>query len=509
MHYGSLVKTASAFSEAEEIMSNIYNENPSHWPNGLTSKHFDGGLYLVRKSASHVPVGFVGWQEREEGMDKVGYYSIGILPEHRRRGFAKEAITKILSEKAAGVDVVKALISHTNKPSIELAKNIDGVETQITKAAAKKEKEKLSTRSKDLRSKLLALVERYSKPRPWYHFGFGSDRVPGRDIVGQEMDEDYFKRRGKPTSGLLMRGPGPDHFGLYPNIIDDEMGTMYSEDPNKPRSKKAHVKESTRDPGKLVRLLQRIFGAPRAEALASGAGRLRDSGALHRLGGAGGGFGTAAAENEYIIPDADPAIHKINLLLGTLTGGSAGSKMFKNRFVSEAKDRQSLLGALNRSGWTYKQLGLLGTMGMQNLSADAGSLAESMQKYTDEAGEHAATNLDAAKARLAAEKERLKGNWWKDTKDWFGENPKTAWGVTSALGGSLLGAYLYNALKKPNKAKPGVMTVEIPEGEVRDRFYTNLSRNMLFKDPKKKPKKAIPGGEEQLALENKPTKAKA
>ena len=45
------------------------------------------------------------------------------------------------------------------------------------------------------------------------------------------------------------------------------------------------------------------------------------------------------------------------------------------------------------------------------------------------------------------------------------------------------------------------MSVEIPEGKVRDRFYTNLSRNMLFQDkPKKLTKKQV------LALENKEEK---
>ena len=83
-HYTDFVKSASSLSDAKNILNDIYNENPKHWPNGLTAEHFDGGLYLIRKSASHEPVGFVGWQERYEGLDKVGYYSIGIKPELRR-----------------------------------------------------------------------------------------------------------------------------------------------------------------------------------------------------------------------------------------------------------------------------------------------------------------------------------------------------------------------------------------------------------------------------------------
>ena len=82
----------------------------------------------------------------------------------------------------------------------------------------------------------------------------------------------------------------------------------------------------------------------------------------------------------------------------------------------------------------------------------------------------------------------------KDFKDYANANDWVAPAV-GATGASVLAAYLYNAMKKPNKPKPDVMTVEIPKGEVRDRFYTNLSRNMLFKDQKEKKK--------PLALANK------
>jgi len=91
------------------------------------------------------------------------------------------------------------------------------------------EKIPLSTRTKDLQTKIRRLVERYQVNRPWYHFGLGSEKVPGVDIVGQTMDEDYFKRRGSPT-GSMVRTEGPDHFGLYPHTIDDEHGTMYEKE---------------------------------------------------------------------------------------------------------------------------------------------------------------------------------------------------------------------------------------------------------------------------------------
>lgn len=117
-------KSASALDEAEGILNEIYSEAPHHWPHGLSKDHFDGGLYLVRKQASNEPVGFVGWQERLEGMDKVGYYSVGIRPQFRREGFAKQALSKLIKMKAAGVDRVQALVKDTNEPSQQLAQSL-------------------------------------------------------------------------------------------------------------------------------------------------------------------------------------------------------------------------------------------------------------------------------------------------------------------------------------------------------------------------------------------------
>lgn len=157
------VSTIDGLKEARGIMQRIYDENPKHWPHGLTPEHFDGGLYLIREKRSSAPVGFCGWQERravralykdefkyagaprEPEFDrmaksmgvritKVGYYSIGILPEHRRNHFAKEAIAKLIAQKAAGVDQVRAMIVDGNTPSIGLANRL-GVDAEIKKAS--------------------------------------------------------------------------------------------------------------------------------------------------------------------------------------------------------------------------------------------------------------------------------------------------------------------------------------------------------------------------------------
>ncbi|WP_297407119.1 hypothetical protein [uncultured Akkermansia sp.] len=90
--------------EAQTIMERIYNEDPSYWPYGLGIPGHDG-VYLIRDKMTKQAAGFVGWQQMLEGGRLIGSYSIGILPEYRGLGFAKEAVAKILREKAAGVDI--------------------------------------------------------------------------------------------------------------------------------------------------------------------------------------------------------------------------------------------------------------------------------------------------------------------------------------------------------------------------------------------------------------------
>ncbi len=158
----SHVHSVSGLKEAEIIMKRIYDEAPHHWPYKLSAAHFDGGLYLVREKLSNTPIGFVGWQERNEvqpvkhagkthdpvlnrlaesfgvRLVKVGYYSIGILPEYRRNKFAKAALTKLIAMKSAGVDQVRALIVSSNSPSMALADSL-GVEKQVKRAAQQRD----------------------------------------------------------------------------------------------------------------------------------------------------------------------------------------------------------------------------------------------------------------------------------------------------------------------------------------------------------------------------------
>lgn len=125
MEYTITKAASSDLRTCEQIMRRIYEENPAHWPYGLTTDQLRGNLYMVREASSMEPVGFVGWQEYREGMCKVGYYSIGILPEYRQRSFAKSAVRQIIEAKSAGVDEVRALIHCTNHPSLQLAESLD------------------------------------------------------------------------------------------------------------------------------------------------------------------------------------------------------------------------------------------------------------------------------------------------------------------------------------------------------------------------------------------------
>lgn len=123
---------AEARRECEGIMDKIYKENPEYWPHGLNIASHDD-MYMIREASTNEAVGFTGWQERVRDGKRVGYYTVGVLPEHRNKGYAKAAVAKILCNKAASVDKVQAFIVESNKPSRELAASL-GVE--VVKSAS-------------------------------------------------------------------------------------------------------------------------------------------------------------------------------------------------------------------------------------------------------------------------------------------------------------------------------------------------------------------------------------
>jgi RimJ/RimL family protein N-acetyltransferase len=110
--------------EVREIMRKIYDEDPSYWPYGLDIAGHDS-VYLVRDNMTKQAAGFVGWQVVKQAGRKIGSYSIGILPEYRNNGLAKEAVAKIIQEKAASVDEVRSYVCKHNLRSRNLAKSLD------------------------------------------------------------------------------------------------------------------------------------------------------------------------------------------------------------------------------------------------------------------------------------------------------------------------------------------------------------------------------------------------
>lgn len=125
---GAAIEKVASYSttgreEVRDIMHRIYNENPSYWPYGLSIAGHDA-VYLIRDNMTKAAAGFVGWQQRRESGKLVGSYSIGILPEYRNKGFAKEAVAKIIREKAAGVDEVRSYVVPHNSRSKGLAETL-------------------------------------------------------------------------------------------------------------------------------------------------------------------------------------------------------------------------------------------------------------------------------------------------------------------------------------------------------------------------------------------------
>jgi len=118
------------YLKVRDIMDQVYQEDPTKWPQGLDIPSHDGGVYMIR-SASGDAAGFVGWQERVKEGKTVGYYTVGVLPEFRGKGMAKAALNKLLEEKRAGVDEVHAFIAPQNVPSRKLAEAL-GVKVELS-----------------------------------------------------------------------------------------------------------------------------------------------------------------------------------------------------------------------------------------------------------------------------------------------------------------------------------------------------------------------------------------
>jgi hypothetical protein len=219
------IKCASAdLDTCKQIMQQVYDERPEHWPYGLSAGHFDGGLWMIRKQASGEPAGFVGWQERCEQGRRVGYYSVGMLPQYRGRGMAKTAVNRLLADKAANVDVVRALIGDHNEASQNLAKALQplhNLEVDLFKQA--REKRALSPEAaKTLKQLLGYTAGGYGNTVFWDQVMHPQDPVT-TSMQPWKWDK-YRQLIGGMNSLLGAGGPALIHHGVKPQNAEHGAG---------------------------------------------------------------------------------------------------------------------------------------------------------------------------------------------------------------------------------------------------------------------------------------------
>lgn len=124
MYKEAFVADSNLTKQAQQIMDRIYNENPSWWPYGLNVEGHDS-VYIIEDKLTKQAAGFLGWQEQYKDGEKIGSYSIGILPEFRNKKLAKEAVAKLLQEKSASVDKIVSYVIAGNTPSTRLAESLN------------------------------------------------------------------------------------------------------------------------------------------------------------------------------------------------------------------------------------------------------------------------------------------------------------------------------------------------------------------------------------------------
>jgi len=462
MHYGDLVKSASSIKEAENILKEIYEESPDYWPNGLSSKHFDGGLYLIREASTKDPVGFVGWQERDEGINKIGYYSIGVQKQHRRKGFAKEAVNKIISEKSAGVDIVRALIVEKNKPSMGLADSLDE-NVQIKKASID-----FTPGQRTLYMSLLAgLVGGTHAPggvwdpdRALITGGAGLALGGGvgyaSEIAGRAWDkfigeENVEEEDGSDPYRWYYHGDGDGSEAENWEYLDEDDERVLE------KRRLAEKEASRNDLGKEIGDLYKSLVIKSASMEKKSNALLQwllTRGAAGptaaRIGlGAGAGYGVGHVENKKYGFDESGA-GGINKLLNMVSFGLGGAWKSLKPFGL----------------WPLKTGGIWGG----DMWGDQMKKQEALVKLKLQAAQ---LESDAAGKSMWSDIQKLP-TWAK------------------VLGGAgltgLAGSAIYSNIKKDSPdleiatGKPGVINLEIPEKKISDDFYRSISRDLLFKN---------------------------
>jgi ribosomal protein S18 acetylase RimI-like enzyme len=118
----NLSSAAGLFKRAAStVMQQIVDERPEHWPDGCEPEMFDD-LRLINHAGKLA--GFVGWQSIDTDQGKVGFISVGLLPEFRGKGIAKKACQEIIQDNKSKVSTVVAAVESSNAPSLGLVKSL-------------------------------------------------------------------------------------------------------------------------------------------------------------------------------------------------------------------------------------------------------------------------------------------------------------------------------------------------------------------------------------------------
>ena len=437
-------------SFVQGVFRTLYAEHPEHWGNGLSFNNFSPAngesVYLVRTKEASIPIGFVGWQNRHECGKNIGYYSVGLLPEFRGQGYAKAAVAKIIAEKSAGVDEVRALIHHSNTASLHLAAAL-GVPVTKSASAMFPNVNTAANKTQEAAKSVSDTAERVNQ---------FMDRAQG---VGQ-------------TLGLAGAGGGLGYLAADAGLDDTIPG-----DPKHMRNKRLKLLAGLLGTGLGVGVDQLLKNKmnKQAAALLARAGKVVGPKILAMLknkgvqigGGAAAGAGLSAYENEKLFPEADTKLKAINILSGALTGAALPSHP---------------VGA--STALTGKQMGLLGL--------------DTYMKDAPVRQNIANTQLDASKAQLAsAQAARETAGTEQSTAKMLMEKARNLSNTDKALygvaGAGLLGAGIYGAnslfggkKKAPasgsvasgqgkNKA-PGKIRFDIPSDAMPPEFFQGLMK---------------------------------
>ena len=95
-----LMKKADMVKSLKSVLDQIYQENPSYFPNGLSFSNYSGDNDILSPifGPNHKVIGFKGIQVR----DKKPYLTVGVLKDYRGKGYAYASIKKLIDDDSKG-----------------------------------------------------------------------------------------------------------------------------------------------------------------------------------------------------------------------------------------------------------------------------------------------------------------------------------------------------------------------------------------------------------------------